>query len=67
MLAAKRSRSYPRKEQPMKPSHLTTPRTLADCTFVVGYSIAEPRRNYRLAPEIIILACILGALLWTLL
>jgi len=51
----------------MKPSHLTTPRTLADCTFVVGYSIAEPRRNYRLAPEIIILACILGALLWTLL
>jgi len=51
----------------MKPSHLTTPRTLSDCTFTVGYSIAKPRRNYRLAPEIIILVFMLGALLWTLL
>ena len=51
----------------MKPSHITTPRTLADCTFRVGYSIAEPRRSYRLAPEIIILVLMLGALLWTLL
>jgi hypothetical protein len=51
----------------MKPSHLTTPRTLADCTFTVGHSIAEPRRNYKPAPEIIILVLMLGALLWTLL
>ena len=67
MLAAKRSRSHPRKEQDMKPSHLTTPRTLADCTFVVGYSIAEPRRHYSQAPGLIIVCIILGALLWTLL
>jgi hypothetical protein len=50
----------------MKPSHLTTPRTLADCTFTVGYSIAEPRRHGQ-APGLIIVAFILGALLWTLL
>ena len=25
----------------MKPSHRTTPRTLADCTFVTGYSRIE--------------------------
>jgi len=54
-------------EQPMKPSHLITPRTLADCTFVVGHSIAEPRRSYSQAPGLIIVAFILGALLWTLL
>ncbi len=51
----------------MKPSHLTTPRTLADCTFVVGHSIAEPRRHYSQAPGLIIVCIILGALLWTLL
>jgi hypothetical protein len=51
----------------MKPSHLTTPRTLANCTFTVGYSIAEPRRNYSQAPGLIIVAFVLGALLWTLL
>jgi hypothetical protein len=51
----------------MKPSHLTTPRTLADCTFTVGYSIAEPKHNYSQAPGLIIVAFILGALLWTLL
>lgn len=27
----------------MKPSHLTTPRNLADCTFPVGYSIDSPQ------------------------
>lgn len=26
----------------MKPSHLTTPRTLADCTFVYGYASVRP-------------------------
>ena len=51
----------------MKSSHLTTPRTLADCTFVVGHSIAEPRRHYSQAPGLIILVLMLGALLWTLL
>lgn len=51
----------------MKPSHLTTPRTLADCTFVVGHSIAEPRRSYSQTPGLIIVTFILGALLWTLL
>jgi hypothetical protein len=50
----------------MKPSHLTTPRTLAECTFTTGYSIAEPRRHSQV-PGLIIVAFILGALLWTLL
>lgn len=26
----------------MKPSHLTTPRTLADCTFTYGYASVQP-------------------------
>lgn len=26
----------------MKPSHLTTPRTLADCTFTYGYTSIQP-------------------------
>lgn len=26
----------------MKPSHLTTPRTLADCTFTYGYASVRP-------------------------
>ena len=50
----------------MKPSHLITPRTLANCTFTVGYSIAEPKR-YSQAPGLIIVCIALGALLWTLL
>ena len=25
----------------MKPSHLTTPRTLAECTFTYGYTTAQ--------------------------
>jgi hypothetical protein len=55
------------KEQDMKPSHLTTPRTLADCTFTTGYNIAEPRSRYIPAPAVIIACIALGALLWTLL
>jgi hypothetical protein len=51
----------------MKPSHLTTPRTLADCTFTTGYNIAEPRSRYVPAPAVIIACIALGALLWTLL
>lgn len=51
----------------MKPSHLTTPRTLADCTFTVGHSIAEPRRHHSYATGLIIACIALGALLWTLL
>lgn len=26
----------------MKPSHITTPRNLADCTFTYGYTSARP-------------------------
>lgn len=26
----------------MKPSHITTPRTLAECTFIQGYSSVQP-------------------------
>lgn len=26
----------------MKPSHITTPRTLADCTFPTGYVSVQP-------------------------
>lgn len=26
----------------MKPSHITTPRTLADCTFTYGYTTKRP-------------------------
>lgn len=31
----------------MKPSHTTTPRSLADCTFTTGYSSVDltPRRS----------------------
>ncbi len=32
----------------MKPSHLTTPRTLADCTFTYGYATSRPMA-YRVA------------------
>ncbi len=51
----------------MKPSHLTTPRTLSNCTFTVGYSVAEPRQRYTPAPAVIIACIALGSLLWTLL
>lgn len=31
----------------MKPSHLTTPRTLNECVFMTGYRCASmPRRNH---------------------
>ncbi len=29
----------------MKPSHYTTPRTLSECNFSVGYSSAKPKRD----------------------
>lgn len=29
----------------MKPSHLSSPRNLADCTFEVGYPTAKPARH----------------------
>lgn len=32
----------------MKPSHTTTPRTLADCTFTQGYATVQPMA-YRVA------------------
>ena len=51
----------------MKLSHLTTPRTLADCIFTTGYSISQPRPRYVPAPAVIIACIALGALLWTLL
>lgn len=31
----------------MKPSHLSAPRTLADCQWTQGYAQAQPRGNLR--------------------
>jgi len=31
-----------RKDCEMKPSHITTPRTLADCSFEIGYYTDRP-------------------------
>lgn len=42
----------------MKPSHLTTPRSLADCTFTTGYSSASVSRRERAAD--VALAAVLG-------
>lgn len=44
----------------MKPSHLTTPRTLADCTFTYGYTSVHPmaHRNSRWASIGYAAACI---------
>ena len=36
----------------MKPSHIQTPRTLADCTFTTGYSTARRERAIRWAEAI---------------
>lgn len=34
-----------RKDCEMKPSHITTPRTLAECTFTTGYPSARQERR----------------------
>lgn len=31
----------------MKPSHITTPRTMAECTFTVGYTSGQPQQYDR--------------------
>jgi hypothetical protein len=54
------------REQMLKPSHFQTPRTLADCTFPVGYADKEPAYEsilgYCLAVAIGVgLACLLVA------
>ena len=43
----------------MKPSHLTTPRTLADCQFSTGYARVELAR--RSAGRVEILIAVLAA------
>ncbi len=45
----------------MKPSHLNTPRTLADCQWTTGYSSAQPTRSDTAAS--IALAISIGVLL----
>lgn len=47
----------------MKPSHLTTPRQMSDCTFTVG--CPEVRRSDRRASDIVILmiGCTVASLL----
>jgi len=47
----------------MKPSHLTTPRTLAECQFTTGYQSAEvARRDYPLLFWILLWVCAVAAL-----
>ena len=45
----------------MKPSHLQTPRTLAETTFVTGYSSHGPR-PYDREDRIVLWACTAAAL-----
>lgn len=48
----------------MKPSHITTPRTLAECTFVYGYASIEPMAYRNLTRERLagwLLAAAIGA------
>lgn len=51
----------------MKPSHITTPRTLADCTFTQGYTSAASyphERSHRIADAVIaaILVAVIAAI-----
>ena len=47
----------------MKQSHLTTPRTLADCQFTCGYRAASALRSSggTLTVADVLLACVIGA------
>ncbi len=45
----------------MKPSHLTTPRTLADSTFTTGYRTAEQPR-YSVADRAVMWASLIAAI-----
>lgn len=48
----------------MKPSHVTTPRTLADCTFTYGYASIQPMAHREPTWERFAgyaLACVIGA------
>jgi hypothetical protein len=49
----------------MKPSHLVTPRTLADCTFTVDYSISQPRQH-RISMNAVIVMIAIGVTTWIL-
>lgn len=35
----------PNRKETMKPSHIQTPRTLAECTWTTGYSSVRPERK----------------------
>lgn len=45
----------------MKPSHLTTPRTLNECTFVPGYG-RDTRPRYSLADRAVMWASLIAAI-----
>lgn len=40
----------------MKPSHTTTPRTLADCTFTTGYASAQQERRANIRDAVLCIA-----------
>lgn len=44
----------------MKQSHLTTPRTLADCQFTCGYRSTSATARPRLTVADVLLACAIG-------
>ena len=50
----------------MKPSHLTTPRTLNECTFTPGYTTGTPRSEFSAICESLVTLvgaiCIVGVL-----
>ena len=45
-----------------KPSHLTTPRNLADCTFTVGYDVIQRAERMHRADRIVLWGCTLAAI-----
>ena len=45
----------------MKPSHLSTPRTLSECRFDVGYPLADPHRGHDPADHIVFWGCFVAA------
>jgi hypothetical protein len=50
----------------MKPSHLVTPRTSADCTFTVGYNIAEPQQRNTHMTALVVVCVAIGVTIWIL-
>ena len=47
----------------MKTSHYKTPRTMAECEFVVGYPIADPNSSSEWRPVVVSILAIL-VILW---